>query len=145
MVERGVPIRRLEFRRRGPELFVAIVAPVGADSEGMCSAIRSALMTVGYQSKVLHLIKSVHDFSLDPKPHRESTYYEQYDSHMTLGDRFREATGADDVFAILAASLVLRERRKSTGSDSPGSSAHSSGKRRSRLSATSTARTASSS
>lgn len=104
------------IRHKDPELFFAIVAPVGADVETACSGLEQVLGRFNYVLRTVRLIeelKRVNGFLID-----ESEFFDKkLENRMNEGDRFRKEAGRDDALALLALHTVRRFRKEKTGSE----------------------------
>jgi cytidine deaminase len=104
------------IRHKDPELFFAIVSPVGADVETVCSGLERVLSRFDYR---LHSIRVIAELKrIEGYLENESEFFDkQLENRMNEGDRFRKETGRDDALALLALDNVRRFRKK-TGSES---------------------------
>jgi deoxycytidylate deaminase len=97
--------------QRDPELFFAIVAPVGADARLVWDLLRASLEDVAYTVfDPIHLIERLHD-QVEPN-HPEQDIFNRYWSHMNGGNALRSRFDRNDAFALLCAAEVLRLRRR---------------------------------
>jgi cytidine deaminase len=105
-------------RHENPELFVAIVAPVGADTERVCESLRESLGRFGYALETIRVIEQLKQFAgyLDEEPANE---YEKIKGRMDAGDKFRQETKRNDALALLSLFQVRRSREKAGSPDKP--------------------------
>jgi hypothetical protein len=99
------------IRHQDPELFFAIVSPVGADIETVCSGLERVLSRFGY---TLHTIRVIAELKrIESYLENESELLDkQLENRMNEGDRFRKESGRDDALALLALDNVRRFRKK---------------------------------
>lgn len=99
------------IRHRDPELFFAVVAPIGADLERACLELSNALKTFKYKLETIRVIELLQQFGgyLSDEPTAED---EKIEGRMNAGDTFRASTGRNDALALLALSAVVRHRGK---------------------------------
>jgi len=99
------------IRHRNPELFFAIVAPVGADVETVCAGLENVLSRFEYS---LHTIRVIEELKrIDGYLENESEFFDkQLENRMNEGDRFRKETERDEALALLALDNVRRFRKK---------------------------------
>jgi len=100
------------IRHNNPELFFAIVAPVGANVGGVCEGLSDSLKGFKYKLKSIRLIEELGQFDgyLKDEPQSE---YEKIENRMNEGDRFRGDMERDDALALLALGSVIRLRPRS--------------------------------
>lgn len=95
--------------RRGPELFFALVYPVGTDADLVFNVLSDGLADLSYRSQELHLIEL-----LTGEPSRH--VFDRYSKRMDAGNEFRKDFGSpdnrQDAFALYAAAAVLSNRNK---------------------------------
>ena len=105
-------------RHDNPELFIAIVAPVGADTESVYKELNETLVRFNYTLKPIRVVEQIKQFigHLDDEPTKE---YEKIKGRMDAGDKFREKTGRNDALALLALSRVRRCREESGSGGNP--------------------------
>ena len=87
-----------------PELVFALVGAIGTDQTKVSQQLMTSLSRYGYETPdVIHLIERVHDFPRwsSKEKYRESPYNIRVDSHMTMGDEFREACDDPSALALL--------------------------------------------
>ena len=98
------------IRHEDPELFFAIVAPIGADLERACVELGQALKPFGYKLGPIKVIEQLKQFDgyLNDEPMGED---EKIEGRMNAGDRFRGALGRNDALAILSFSAVVKHRK----------------------------------
>jgi deoxycytidylate deaminase len=106
------------IRHENPELFFAIVAPVGADVETVCGGLEQVLGRFAYN---LHTIRVIEELKrINGYLEDESDFFdEQLENRMDEGDKFRKTTGRDDALALLALNNVRRFRKKSNSESVP--------------------------
>jgi hypothetical protein len=99
------------IRHRDPELFFAIVAPVGANVEGVCEGLVDSLKAFKYNVESVRVIELLMQFDkyLRNEPDCE---YEKIKNRMDEGDRFREEVERDDALSLLALSAIIKFRSK---------------------------------
>lgn len=104
------------IRHRDPELFFAIIGPVGADVELVCEGLERVLNRFKY---ALHTIRVIEELKgIEGYLEDESDYFDKrLENRMNEGDRFRKETGRDEALAFLALDNVRRFRKK-RGSES---------------------------
>jgi cytidine deaminase len=101
-------------RHKDPELFFAIVAPVGADVERVCEGLNDTLKHFDYKLETISAIeqlKQIEGYLLN----EPISLDKRIENRMDEGDRFRNETGRDDALAILVLQAV-REFREKQGS-----------------------------
>jgi len=105
-------------RHKSPELFVAIVAPVGADTGTVCKFLEETMGRFGYKVETIRVIEQVKKFRgyLKREPSNE---YKKIKGRMDAGDRFRETVKRNDALALLALSKVKEFREKAKSSEKP--------------------------
>lgn len=89
---------------RGPELFFALVYPVGTDTGSLVGAITDALKEVGYNSTLLHLIDELNADQGIADEHK------RYMDLMSRGNEFRRLLDRPDAFALYSAALIAKDR-----------------------------------
>lgn len=106
------------LRHESPELFIAIVAPVGADTGRVCVSIRESLARFGYTLETVRVIEQLKQFAgyLDEEPANE---YEKIKGRMDAGDKFREETKRDDALALLSLFPIQKLREVSGSPEKP--------------------------
>ena len=102
------------IRHKNPELFFAIVAPVGADVERVCDGLAEVLNRFQYKLEIIRVIEQLRNIEgyLTEEPiHLDK----QIEFKMNEGDRFRSETKNDAALALLALNAVrgFRERQNS--------------------------------
>jgi len=99
------------IRHFDPELFFAIVAPVGADVETVCERLERVLARFNYNLhsvRVIEELKGVEGYLQD-----ESEFFDKkLEGRMDAGDRFRKETDRDEALALLALENIRRFRKK---------------------------------
>lgn len=89
---------------KGPELFFALVYPVGTDADLLVDVLSGALAEVGYHPDPLHLIDVL-------SPAAQATdLYEKYMKQMNEGNALRERSKRADAFALYYASEITKYR-----------------------------------
>jgi deoxycytidylate deaminase len=97
------------------ELVFGLVAPIGADLEGLEQDLANQLRHYGYAPNPIRmsaLMKDVRDLDVELK---ETTEYERLVSFMDGGNRLREQSGAGEILALWAIAAIKRKR----GAESP--------------------------
>src|SRR5678815_5953190 len=91
------------IRHQDPELFFAIVGPVGANVDGVCDGLAEALKGFDYRVEPIREIEQLKQFDtyLTNDPESE---YERSKYRMDEGDKFRKDVGRDDALALLSLS-----------------------------------------
>jgi deoxycytidylate deaminase len=99
------------IRHHDPELFFAVIAPVGADVGSVCNGLERVLNRFKYS---LHTIRVIEELKrVEGYLEDESEYYDkQLENRMNEGDRFRKETDRDNALALLAIDNVRRFRKK---------------------------------
>jgi deoxycytidylate deaminase len=97
------------IRHKDPEIFFAIVAPVGADVDRVCDGLSEVLKTFDYQLELIRVIEQLKQFGKFLKNESEPLD-EKIEGRMNAGDEFRDKAGRMDALAILAVSKVLEFR-----------------------------------
>lgn len=99
----------------GPELFLGLVGPVGANLDLCCDAMELELTRVGYHSHTVRLSQLLHELerfsSLPEKPEEE-----RYRVHMDAGNDFRARLKRGDALAMLAVADIRSARKERSGS-----------------------------
>ena len=106
-----------------PELFLAIVAPIGVDAVNVLGALHQSLQSVGYETsviKITELMKKIPtDVALVETPHDE-----RYKSYIAYANRVRELlnirkdkVAGNDSLAMLAVGAIMKARASYTGSE----------------------------
>lgn len=99
----------------GPEVFVGLVGPVGADLDILCDALEIQLSRVGYYSHTLRLSHLLHEFEIFsdlPVEPEEKRYH----THMNAGNKLRRRLRRGDALAMLAVADIRRTRKALSGS-----------------------------
>lgn len=106
------------IRHQNPEIFFAIVAPVGADVERVCESLEETLKRFAYKVEPIKVIEQLKKFKgylqKEPGPHDE-----RIEGRMDAGDGFREKVQRNDALAILALSAVVTFRSKQGSAGKP--------------------------
>jgi deoxycytidylate deaminase len=97
------------IRHQDPELFLGIVAPVGADVDRVCKGLIEALKPFGYKLELIRVIEQLKQFEKYLK-NEPVALDKQIEGRMNAGDNFREKTGRMDALAFLSLSAVIRFR-----------------------------------
>lgn len=97
------------IRHKNPELFFAIVAPVGANVERVCDGLEQVLRRFDYALETIRVIEQLRQFEgfLD---HESGNFDERLENRMNKGDDFRELAERDDALAFLAVASILKYR-----------------------------------
>ncbi len=99
------------IRHKKPELFFAVVGPVGADNDSVCDGLARVLNRFGYGLHTVRVIEQLKKVKGYLKS--ESEFFDKkLENRMNEGDRFRKETGRDDALAFLALDNVRRFRKK---------------------------------
>ncbi|MHB1957474.1 MAG: anti-phage dCTP deaminase [Acidobacteriaceae bacterium] len=96
----------------GPEIFLALVGPVGVDLDTIAGYLSDALRRVRYRpDPLIHLAHIMSDID-DKYEHLPKSPFDVYvDSHMSAGNDIRQKTGRNDAMALLGISVIQKERR----------------------------------
>src|SRR6185437_16820186 len=97
------------IRHKDPELFLAIVAPVGADVDRVYEGLEDVLKRFQYSLHPVRLIEELKQFEkyLRNEPLEED---KKIEGRMDAGDDFRLESGRMDALAILALTAVVKFR-----------------------------------
>jgi len=101
----------------GPEVFVGIVGPVGADLDFVCSLLTDALVRVGYISGPVRLIELLYEFEEWASLPRAPLDL-RIESHIRAGNEFCGKLKREDALALLAVKKIRRYRVDTYGSGS---------------------------
>jgi deoxycytidylate deaminase len=93
----------LDTARKGPELFFALVYPVGTDADLVVDVLSSALVNVDYHPEVVRLIDRL-------APHTSQDVFTRYMQRMDDGNELRKRCNRADAFALFYASAMTGER-----------------------------------
>lgn len=106
------------IRHADPELFFAIVNPVGADVEAVCAGLEVVLGRFEYK---LHNIRLIEELKrAGPYLRNESEYFDvKLEKRMNAGDKFRKQTERNEVLALLAVQNVRRFRKSRHSASRP--------------------------
>lgn len=106
------------IRHQSPELFIALVAPVGADGDKVCEFLDEALARFKYRVEPIRVVEQLKKFPeyLQDEPANE---FEKIKGRMDAGDRFREKADRNDALAILALSHIQQFRRNADPEGKP--------------------------
>ncbi len=98
-------------RRLRDEIVVGLVAGVGAPLETVQSLLRSVLEELGYEIELIRLSRLTEYFDL-PTPPAPASAKEarRIDTSMTRGNEAREATGRDDILALVSIAGIRARR-----------------------------------
>jgi cytidine deaminase len=104
-------------RHKDPELFFALVAPIGTDVEGVCDALTESLNVFNYAVKFIRVVEELRqikgpDSYLDKEP---TNAYEKTKARMDAGDKFRSDTNLCQALAILSLTSIRRQRKEKSG------------------------------
>jgi|CXWL01.1.fsa_nt_gi cytidine deaminase len=91
------------------ELFVGLVAPIGADLEGIITALTTELSKVDYKPELVHLTKilqQVEGFAVPKGPEDERIKF-----LMGKGNELRSKSGRKDAMALLGVGGIVQSRR----------------------------------
>jgi hypothetical protein len=97
----------------GPELFIGLAAAVGTDLNRVVIKLDHALQSVRYRTheiRLASLLKEVPGYRDKLLFEPEDKYL---DTHMTVGNELRKATGRNDALSILAIGEVKKLRQES--------------------------------
>ena len=100
------------IRHKNPELFFAIVAPVGANVERVCHGLEQALRRFDYELETIRVIESLQQFE-GFLEHESENFDERLENRMNTGDDFRELAERDDALALLAVASILGSAQES--------------------------------
>lgn len=105
-------------RHDDPELFLAIVAPVGADADAVCSTLEETLKRFNYELSIVRVVDQLKQVSsrLSDEPEGE---YEKIKGRMDAGDEFRKDVKRNDGLALLALSEIQKIRAAIAQVDKP--------------------------
>jgi len=99
---------------KGPELFIGLVSPVGADLELICDTLDRELGKVNYNShevRLSTLIRSVEKY----KNLKTGFEDDRIRSHMKAGTAIREKVGRGDTLALMSLAEIRKFREEKTG------------------------------
>jgi deoxycytidylate deaminase len=108
-------------RGRSGELVVAIVAPVGTETEKVWRSIRAILGSFNYSSHQLRVSWFFEDQKvalLISQSVRKGTEYERLTTSMDAGDALRKKTGLNEAMALVACSYINEKREEITSNES---------------------------
>jgi len=99
-----------EPQELGPELFIAVVYPVGTDADRLLQTLDTCLAEVRYTTRLVHIIERLAGDGDDS--HRNA---ERYNDRMDLGNEFRARIAKDhdgrlDGLSLFAAAEIQRDR-----------------------------------
>jgi cytidine deaminase len=100
------------IRHDNPELFFALVAPVGANVERVSDGLEQALKRFNYKLETVRVIEQLLQFEglLGKESHN---FDERLENRMNKGDDFRALAERDDALAFVSVAAVVRRRGKS--------------------------------
>lgn len=101
-----------DSKRSGPELFIALVGPLGADLQKVEDEIAKCLKLFQYKVKSVRMIRLLHLFPKWEKLKGLTADDERYAKHMTAGNEFCELMERKDALAALAINSVQGYRRE---------------------------------
>jgi len=102
------------IRHKNPELFFAVVAPVGADLDKLCQHLTRALLKFDYALEPIHVISLLKRISRPKYLQNEApNEYRRIKGRMDAGDKFREKVQRDDALALLSLHKVWEFRQNS--------------------------------
>lgn len=109
---------------RSDEIVVAIVAPVGTETEKVWRSIRAVLGSYSYTSHKLKVSWFFDDpkvAALLPRPVRKETEFDRLRTAMDAGDALRQKTGLKEAMALVACSYITEKRQEvaSAGANEP--------------------------
>jgi deoxycytidylate deaminase len=97
----------------GPELFFGLAAAVGTNLNRVVTKLDQALQTVRYRTHEIRLARLLRELP----GYRDKLLFEPQDkyldTHMTVGNELRRATGRNDALSILAIGEVKKLRQES--------------------------------
>ena len=99
-----------------PELFFALVAPIGVDLPAATAAIRTKLQEFDYKNKEIR-VSSVFDQFPTKKKLDESSTFKRYKTAMDIGNEIRETFQFPGILALAASSKIYQLRQETL---SPG-------------------------
>lgn len=106
------------IRHQDPELFFAVVAPIGADVEKACAELSEGLKPFRYGLEPIRVIEQLKQFE-GYLEHEAIAEDEKIEGRMDAGDRFRAKTKRNDALAILALSAIVKYRKKNGSKQKP--------------------------
>lgn len=94
-----------------PELFFALVAPIGSDLDQVIVALSSQLKLFGYDTEVVHVTDIIP--IIDPTVQKQfSSLYERYDTLINRANQLREQFDDDALMAVLTFFIIQGIRNK---------------------------------
>lgn len=108
-------------RGRSGELVVAIVAPVGTETEKVRRSIQAILGSYNYSNHLLKLSWFFDDQKVGAflsQPTRKGTEYERLTTSMDAGDALRRKTGLNEAMALVACSYINEKREAIASTES---------------------------
>jgi deoxycytidylate deaminase len=116
---------------RQPELFFALVAPIGTDTKIVAQQLQESLKKVGYEStyiKVTELMKSI-PTGVELKEFPTEVRYNSYINYANkvreiLGNDVADKTKGNDALAMLSVAAILEARKKLSGDPNIAKHAH---------------------
>lgn len=103
------PLQPLE----GPEIFIGLVGPAGADIDLVCQVLQDELAKVRYETRPIrlsHLIGTIDKYKDIPRSPEDV----RIRRHMDSGTELRETTGRGDILALLSVLGIRRHREEVT-------------------------------
>jgi hypothetical protein len=100
---------------------VAIVAPVGTETEKVWRSIRAILGSYNYSSHQLKVSWFFDDHKVATflsQPVRKGTEYERLTTSMDAGDALRKKTGLNEAMALVACSYINEKREEIASTES---------------------------
>lgn len=106
-----------------PELFIAIVSPIGVDSNSVLQAIHSSMEEVGYKTSHIKVTSLIKDIPTGIKL-EETPLEKRYESYIAFANRVRELfnirkdkVAGNDSLAMLVVGAIMKARAAHTGSE----------------------------
>src|SRR5437879_1143694 len=90
------------------ELVFGFIAALGSDLDALYHTLELELRSVGYQSRLIHLITSIPGY--DEEIARGKSEYDKLNLKIKLGTKLRERTKRSDIFAALAVKEIRKLR-----------------------------------
>jgi deoxycytidylate deaminase len=116
---------------RQPELFFALVAPIGADTKLVAQQLQESLKKLGYESTYIKVTKLMKSIPTGIDLH-ETPLEKRYNSYIDYANKVREIlgndkisnTGGNDALAMLSVAAILETRKTLTGDPKIAKHAH---------------------
>jgi cytidine deaminase len=105
-------------RHDNAELFIAIVAPVGADADAVCNTLEESLRRFDYKMSTVRVVEQLKQFSGYIEEDTE-TEYARIKGRMDAGDKFRKELNRNDALALLAVTEIQKIRSQANSSGRP--------------------------